>query len=64
VFTSDKLGAAVTQVLPSWTGDANKATATLYSGGSEDGSDSTFQSGSVRQALIGLHDSGTDPTGC
>lgn len=65
VFTSDALRAAVTRVLPSWTGDPRKSAVTLYSGNStsSDGSDSPFQPSSVRQALIGLSD-GPDQTGC
>jgi hypothetical protein len=62
---SDALGVAVTQVSPGWTGDPHKSAVTLYSGNStsSDGSDSPFQPGSVRQALVGLSD-GPDQTGC
>jgi hypothetical protein len=64
VYTSAALGTAVSTVSPSWTGDTSKATVTLYSGGNADGSDSVFRDDAVHQALIGLHDSGPDPTGC
>jgi hypothetical protein len=64
VYTSAALGSAVRTVSPTWVGDASKATLVLYSGGDADGSDSAFRNGAVHQVLIGLHDSGPDPSGC
>jgi hypothetical protein len=64
VYTSAALGSAVRTVSPTWVGDASKTTLVLYSGGDADGSDSAFRNGAVHQVLIGLRDSGPDPSGC